>query len=197
MYGNRTSRRYYPPQFGGPASNAGKGRPKGSLNRKTEDIREKLKRCDADPIIGMAQIAKNNLPCGVCSGEGKTRYNLPEEQQHECDQCKPGAKRAKCLWCSGTGIKTIGVRTCQSCYGTLFEACSPDLRGRMFAELAQYVESKRKAIEVSNPDGTLTPRVEIVYVEAPRQQSASVEPSPKLVEAGEVIEAASEPADGE
>jgi hypothetical protein len=35
------------------------------------------------------------------------------------------------------------------------EAHSPELRGRMFAELAQYVAPKRKAVEhsVDDPDG--------------------------------------------
>ncbi len=32
------------------------------------------------------------------------------------------------------------------------EANPPELRGRMFAELAQYVAPKRRAVEVSEPD---------------------------------------------
>jgi hypothetical protein len=32
------------------------------------------------------------------------------------------------------------------------EAHAPELRGRMFAELAQYVAAKRKAVEVSGTD---------------------------------------------
>ena len=43
----------------------------------------------------------------------------------------------------------IGTRVCESCYGTLFEACSPELRGKMNAELAQYIAPKRKALEIS------------------------------------------------
>jgi hypothetical protein len=33
------------------------------------------------------------------------------------------------------------------------EAHSPELRGRMYAELAQYIAPKRKAVEVSGTDG--------------------------------------------
>jgi hypothetical protein len=46
------------------------------------------------------------------------------------------------------------------------EACSPELRGKMNAELAQYIHAKKKAIEVSNPDGTLKPSWEVVILEA-------------------------------
>jgi hypothetical protein len=75
----------------------------------------------------MATIANNQLPCGVCRGKGKTPYKMENGE--------------------------IGTRKCESCYGTLFEACSPELRGKMCAELAQYVGAKRKAIEVSGPEG--------------------------------------------
>jgi hypothetical protein len=33
------------------------------------------------------------------------------------------------------------------------EAHSPELRGRMYAELAQYVAPKRKSVEMSAPEG--------------------------------------------
>lgn len=129
------------------------GRVKGQPNRATVDIVEKLQRLGCDPVAGMASIADNNLPCGVCRGTGVTRYALPEAQQGDCDRCAP-ANRKNCLWCSGTGIKTIGERTCQSCYKTLFEAVSPELRGKMHAELTQYILPKRKALEVSGSLGS-------------------------------------------
>ena len=138
------------------------GRTKGVPNKDAVSLQEKLSRVGCDPILGMATIALNNLPCGVCRGEGRTRYGLPEGQHTECDDALCLDNRAKdqpakdfwCVWCSNTGMRNIGTRTCQSCYGTLFEACSPELRGKMGAELAQYVEAKRKAIEVSGTLGT-------------------------------------------
>ena len=82
----------------------------------------------------MVAIAENKLPCGVCRGKGKTPYKLPAE--------------------AGEQIR-IGVRVCESCYGTLFESCSPELRGKMHAELAQYISPKRRAIDLTNSDGSL------------------------------------------
>lgn len=72
-------------------------------------------------------IALNTVPCGVCRGRGKTKYRLPD--------------------------KGIAERLCESCYGTLWESCSPELRGKMYAELAQYEHPKRKAIEVTGEGG--------------------------------------------
>ena len=120
------------------------GRVKGTPNRRTMDIQEKLERIGCDPIRGMAEIALNRLPCGVCRGEGKTKYALPHG--HHSEECHASSE-AKCI-CDG-----IGMRTCMSCYGSLWEACSPELRGKMYAEIAQYVLPKRKAIEHSGVDG--------------------------------------------
>lgn len=68
------------------------GRVKGTPNKITDDIVEKLKSLRCDPIEGMARIAADN-------------ENPPE------------------------------------------------LRGRMYSELAQYVAPKRKAVEHSGPGG--------------------------------------------
>jgi hypothetical protein len=65
------------------------GRMKGTPNRRTRDVFERLEALDCDPIEGMARIAMN-----------------PQNR--------------------------------------------PELRGRMFAELAQYVYPKRKALEVAH-----------------------------------------------
>ncbi len=107
----------------------------------------------------MATIAMNNLPCGVCRNVGRTRYNLPADKTRACDDeaCLSNKRKAVkgfwCDWCSNTGIRTIDMRTCLSCHGTLFEACSPAERGKMYAELAQYQHTKLKAIEVTGKDG--------------------------------------------
>lgn len=59
------------------------------------------------------------VPCGVCMGAGKTKYRAGADKE----------------------------RTCESCYGSGKEKISPELSGRMYAEIAQYVLPKRKAIE--------------------------------------------------
>ncbi len=137
------------------------GRKSGSVNKATASAKEKLERIGCDPVTGMATIALNNLPCGVCRGEGRTRYSLGDSGLSPCDDALCVQNRAQdkpdpaffCVWCSNTGTRNINIRTCLSCYGTLFEACSPELRGKMYAELATYVHTKLKAIEHTGKDG--------------------------------------------
>src|SRR5215469_2800753 len=71
------------------------------------------------------RIAENDLPCGVCRGTGKTKYQPKREQKEYLE------------------------RVCESCYGSGMENCSPELRGKMYSELAQYIAPKRKAVEVN------------------------------------------------
>ncbi len=143
---------------GGPRP--GSGRPKGSPNKLTLTVQETLARLGVNPLEGMSTIACNELPCGVCRGTGKSFYKLPAGQHaSDCD----GSVIAPATLCHCEGI---GTRKCESCYGTLFEACSPELRGKMHAELAQYVAPKRKAIDHTNSDGTLRPQWVVVDPQA-------------------------------
>ena len=137
------------------------GRSKGTPNKQTLSVEEKLARVGCDPHTGMAVIAVNQLPCGVCRGSGKSFYKLPAgSHAADCD----GAMDRKTGLCHCEGI---GVRKCESCYGTLYEACSPELRGKMHAELAQYVAPKRKAVDHTNSDGSLRPSWEVVLKSKP------------------------------
>lgn len=146
------------------------GRSVGTPNKSTASAREKLASMNCEPVQGMATIALNNLPCGVCRGEGRTRYSLGDSGLSPCDDALCVQNRALdrpdpaffCLWCSNTGERNIGTRTCLSCYGTLFEACSPELRGKMYAELATYVHTKLKAIEHTGADGAALPSWQVV-----------------------------------
>lgn len=98
----------------------GGGRPKGSPNKRTLEVQERLAELGCDPIEGMARIAMN------------------------MDN-------------------------------------SEELRGRMFAELAQYVAPKRKAIEASIA-GTLgyvpIPTAERDPVDAPAGSAGRGDPTP-------------------
>ena len=130
-------------------------RPTGVPNKRTQDLQAKLERIGCDPMLGMAEIALNRLPCGVCRGNLRTKYALP--QGVHTKECSHG-NTAECT-CEG-----IGERVCQSCYGSGWEACSPELRGKMYAEIANYVLPKRKAIEHSGEDGgPIGIRVEVEF----------------------------------
>ncbi len=83
------------PQGAKPGERRG-GRAKGTPNKSTLSVQERLRELGCDPIAGMALIAMD-------------------------------------------------------------EGSSHELRGKMFAELAQYVWPKRKAIEHSGPSGGVIP----------------------------------------
>lgn len=108
-------------------------------NRNTRDVQELLDRMGCNPFEGMARIAAGDVPCGTCHGVGKTPFRIPDSDK-------------------------LGQRTCESCYGTMKDKVTPQLRGQMYSELAQYIGSKRKAVELSNPDGTLKPSWDINYI---------------------------------
>jgi len=103
-----------------------------------------------------------NKPGGAKTG-GRlkgTPNKLTQEVQHRLAElgCDPIAGMARiaedvtpCLVCTH-GLLEDG-RVCGQCQGTGKLQSPPELRGRMYAELAQYVAPKRKAIEVSGPDG--------------------------------------------
>lgn len=134
------------------------GRPPGALNKRTLAIEEKLERLGCDPIAGLAMISARRVPCGTCINAkreptGFTRVKL-ESGSHAEDCAKHQDK--KCT-CGG-----FTMRECQSCGGTLWEKIDVQTKLKADSELAQYVAPKRKAIEVSNPDGSLTPRYVIV-----------------------------------
>lgn len=103
------------------------GATKGPISQQAKNVAERLNIVGCDPFDILAKIAMGTLPCGVCFGMGKTRYQAGKDRQFE--------------------------RTCQSCYGSALEHLSPGDRMRAAAELAQYLEPKRKAIEVAGTGG--------------------------------------------
>jgi len=89
----------------------------------------------------MAQVVAGDVPCNVCRGELKTKYRI-------------------------SGTDRLADRVCESCYGSGFEKCSPELRLKSAAELAHYIEPVLKAIEHTGADGgAIQHKHEIVFVE--------------------------------
>lgn len=109
------------------------GRAKGTPNKRTEQALEIMHRLGVDPIEGMARIALGDVPCGVCHGTTKTKF-----------QPKRGLSPTK-EW---------PERTCESCYGSGKEKISPELKAQMLTQLAPYAYSKKaQSVEVSGPEG--------------------------------------------
>lgn len=121
------------------------GRKKGQKTKvkiEFETATQVLERMGLNPTERMAQMANGDVPCGVCFGKGKTRWQprrrkalegLELEEQPEADTTKE--------------------RTCQSCYGSGKEQVSPELRGKMLEALSRKVHPDLKAIEHSGAGG--------------------------------------------
>lgn len=126
------------------------GRKKGTPNKSTGTLAERIRLSGCDPFAVLADIAAGQLNCGVCRGEGKTKYQA--------------------------GFDKLSLRTCQSCYGSGKERISPAERSRAAAELAQYLEPKRKAIELSGSGGgPVLTQIEVVMVSAKDGKRAGVQ----------------------
>lgn len=125
------------------------GRQKGTPNKSTGALAERIRSWGSDPFKTLSDIERGELPCGVCRGKGKTKYQ-PRRSEDHLD-----------------GTFRLEERTCQSCYGSGKERLSPAERGKAAAELAQYLEPKRKAIEVSGSGGgPVLTKIEVVMVAA-------------------------------
>jgi hypothetical protein len=105
------------------------GRVKGTPNRATQTIRTRLAELNCDYVGYLAATVNNIVPCGVCRGTGKTKFQPSNSERFS------------------------GERTCQSCWGSKMERLQPKERSFAASELLQYCESKRKAIEHSGPEG--------------------------------------------
>lgn len=115
------------------------GRKKGTPNKKTQAIQDILDRMGCNVFEGMAKIAMGRIPCGTCHGKGKTPVKALDGTHYD--------------------------RVCESCYGSLLEKVTPQTRANMYAELAQYIAPKRKAIEHTGADGgPLNHKLEVEFV---------------------------------
>jgi hypothetical protein len=126
----------------------GAGRKPGQPNKSTWKIEEILRAKNCNPHEVMMDIMLGNVECNKCRGKLKTAYVLPDgTHTKECKQNQEETGIPDCI-CNG-----IGERECQSCNRSGYEHITPELRGKMAAELAQYISPKRKAIEHTGPEG--------------------------------------------
>ncbi len=108
------------------------GRQKGTPNKISGTIRERLERLGCDPITYLAKTVNNQVECGKCRGMGKTRFQPTHGEEP-------------------------GVRICQSCWGRKLEQISPKERAWAAGELLQYCESKLKQVDHTSSDGSNRP----------------------------------------
>lgn len=119
------------------------GRQLGTLNKGTIAVKERIAAFGCDYLAYLCHTVNNNVPCAVCRGKGKT----PFQPGGNSDEPKN--------------------RTCQSCWGSKLERTDPKQSAWAAAELMQYCEAKRKAIEVTGAEGgPVDMSMRVLFVEA-------------------------------
>lgn len=111
------------------------GRPPGKLSKNTEYVKSIMERMECCPFEGMAKIAMGQVDCLECDGEGEQGYTMLE------DKIIPDVNSGQKL-------------TCMRCHGKGVEPVPYEVRGRQFAELANYLAPKKKSIESKNTEVT-------------------------------------------
>ncbi len=106
----------------------GAGRKPGISNRLTQEWREGLSPLISKATTTAQQILDLTLPCSVCRGVGKTKF-----------QPSKGARP--------------GIRPCMSCWGSGKEKITPELRARIAIELLNYGHPKLQAVEHTGDGG--------------------------------------------
>lgn len=133
------------------------GRSKGTPNRASETVQALMDRLGVDVFHAMGLIVARRVPCGTCIDKdlkptGVTKVQL-EDGKHASD-C--AITEARLSWgqlvCTCGGMTT---RVCQSCKGDLWEKIAIDTQLKAASDIAQYLQPKRKAIEITNPDNSL------------------------------------------
>ena len=118
----------------------GAGRVAGKPTKSRQAVIDRLESLGCDLVGYLALSVNNKVPCGVCRGTGKTKFQSGSDQP--------------------------GERICQSCWGSKLERLKPSERADAAGLLMKYCYPAMQAIEVSNPDGTLRPSWEVVILEA-------------------------------
>lgn len=109
------------------ASNA--GRKAGVPNKASATVRERLALMGCDHIGYLIATIENNVPCRVCRGAGKTKYQ------------------------AGNGADDGKVRTCQFCWGEGKERIEPKEARASACELLKYTHQQLKAVEHTGAEG--------------------------------------------
>lgn len=155
---------------------------RGIRRRQQKDFEAQLRALGCDPTEILVMIATNNVPCSVCQRTpGKQRVALPSDLQHTCKcAAATGLYDPECWRCSGSGLATATERTCQSCYGTLFEAVSPMVRAQVASKMLDKLVPDLRSVDHTNTDGSMRPEWRLVLVD----------PLPVQAPAGGAIEGA-------
>jgi hypothetical protein len=95
-----------------------------------------------DYIGYLARTVNNDVPCAICRGKGKTKFQPANSERFS------------------------GERTCQSCWGSGMERIEPKESAKAASVLLEYCHPKLKAIEHSGSADKPPIGVRVVVVEA-------------------------------
>lgn len=123
-----------------------------------ETASQVLEKIGLNPIERQARMADGDVPCGVCFGKGKTKFQ-PKRRKP-----KPGTDPLAFDFEDVDQHESLSERTCQSCYGSGREQISPELRQRCLSDLAKYVYPTLKQIEHTGPAGEPLPPIRVEWV---------------------------------
>lgn len=117
------------------------GRKKGTPNKRTVDVMNRLNDLGCDPIALLVETSHGMIDCRHCDEQGKvsvdqyfliTRTSMPDEFAEMPPE-----------------VRLNTVLECPYCRGTKMRALDDTLTVRARTELLQYIAPKRKAIEVT------------------------------------------------
>lgn len=118
------------------------GRKKGTPNKRTLEVAQRLEELGSDPIVGMTEFAKGSITCFHCDEKGLVSVDqyftimkikmLDELQQRTPEQ--RSEPEIKCPYCRGTKKRALDD--------------SLILKAR--SELMQYIAPKRKAVDINH-----------------------------------------------
>jgi hypothetical protein len=128
------------------------GKKLGSIN-KTTRLKRSVAAGNEDALEEMRRIARGDVPCGVCHGKGKTKY-------------QPARRSENGEWIvSDPDAGKLAERTCLSCYGSGKEIISPELKAKMWGEIAKYERPQLKAVQVNgDPENPLRTHLTVEFV---------------------------------
>ena len=131
------------------------GRKKSGLNKVTLALAHRDDSLVQLSTLRVRQILNDQMPCSVCRGEKITLFRLPDgAHSKECKSAGSGGKSCTC--------KGISHRPCQSCNESGFEQLSPELVGKVAIAVRGEAYPQLKAVEHSNPDGSMRPQWVVV-----------------------------------
>lgn len=118
------------------------GRKKGTPNRSTIQVVERLQELGSDPVKGLAEFADGITVCRSCNAKGKVTID-----QYYMMSKASMPKEAKAATIAARSRANIN---CPQCLGTKERPVSDIVTLKARSELMNYIAPKRKAVDINH-----------------------------------------------